>query len=209
MTDSAPDLLDAEGFRRLTDVSRETLERLEIYASLLRKWQPKINLVGPSTVADLWRRHMLDSAQLLPLIPDNAKRLADMGSGAGFPGLVLAIMGFPEVHLIESDGRKGAFLREVSRETDAPVTLHSMRIEAAPPLQADVVTARALAPLNKLLVMAHRLLAPNGICLFPKGQDVAKELTLATKDTMMDIESVPSATDASATILRIKGLCRA
>lgn len=209
MTDSAPDHLDAEGFRGLTGVSRETLERLEIYADLLRKWQPRINLVGPSTVPDLWRRHMLDSAQLRPLIPKSAERLVDMGSGAGFPGLVLAIMGVPEVHLIESDARKGAFLREVSRETETPVTLHSMRIESVPPLDADVVTARALAPLVKLLTMARSLLAPEGVCLFPKGQDVAKELTLATKDTMMDIESVPSATDASATILRIKGLCRA
>ena len=133
-------------FQAKSGVSRETLERLTIYADLLVKWQAKINLVGPETLADLWSRHMLDSAQLFPLIRPDAKRLVDLGSGAGFPGLVLGVMGAPDVHLVESDARKCAFLREAARLTGTTVTIHNKRIEQVAPLGADVVTARALAP---------------------------------------------------------------
>ena len=132
----------------LNAVSRETRGRLEVYADLLRKWQPKINLIAPSTLPDLWARHFEDSAQLLQLVPECTKRIADMGSGGGFPGLVLAILTGIETHLIESDSRKGAFLREAARLTDAPVTLHTKRLEAMPSLGADLITARALAPLT-------------------------------------------------------------
>jgi len=144
MPASAPDAA-------LSRVSRETRERLNTYAELLRKWQRSINLVGPKTLDDLWNRHFVDSAQLLPLIPPTARVLVDFGSGAGFPGLVLAILGMAEVHLIESDQRKATFLREVARATGTPVTVHAKRIEQVTPFPADIVSARALAPLGDLL----------------------------------------------------------
>lgn len=198
--------MDAAGFQARTGVSRETLERLEIYAALLIQWQSRINLVGRSTIDDLWHRHMLDSAQLLPLLPDRVRVLVDLGSGAGFPGLVLAVLGVPEVHLVESDSRKAAFLREVSRETATPVILHAERIERVPPFPADAITARALAPLAVLLPLAARFAAPHTVCLFPKGQDIARELTAASKNKRLRIDAIPSITDPSATILRIGGL---
>ncbi len=205
---SRPGALDAEGFQAETGVSRETLDRLIVYAELLAKWQRRINLVGRSTLNELWRRHMLDSAQLLPLIPDGARCLVDLGSGAGFPGLVLAILGIPEVHLIESDGRKAAFLREVSRETSTPLHIHVSRIEQIEPFVADVVTARALAPLPKLLDLAGPFTGRQTVLLFPKGQDVDRELTEATKHTTMHIDFVPSRVHESGIILRFSGTDR-
>lgn len=163
MSVSAPDAV-------LAAVSRETRERLDIYAGLLRKWQRSINLVGPRTIGDLWNRHFTDSAQLLPLIPSaetpTTRVLVDFGSGAGFPGLVLAILGAGEVHLIESDQRKATFLREVARATGTPVTVHAKRIEQVAPFPADVVSARALAPLNDLLGFAAPFLRPDSLCLW-------------------------------------------
>lgn len=200
--DASPPLT-AEGFQRETGVSRETLERLQAYADLLVKWQGSINLVGKSTLPDLWRRHMLDSAQLFPLLPVGARTLVDFGSGAGFPALVLAILGVPDVHLVESDVRKGAFLREVARVCEAPVTVHSKRIEALAPFAADVITARALAPVAQLLEFAAPFLTPRTQCLFLKGQNVEVELTEAHKMWNMAVERHPSRTDAAATILRL------
>ena len=133
--------MNADDFRQAAGVSRETLERLTAYADLLVKWQAKINLVGPDTIPSLWRRHFLDSAQVFPLLPQGIHRLVDMGSGAGFPGLVLAVMGVGDVHLIESDARKCAFLREAARITGTPVTVHNARIENLAPLGADVEAA--------------------------------------------------------------------
>ncbi|WP_448205197.1 16S rRNA (guanine(527)-N(7))-methyltransferase RsmG [Azospirillum sp. sgz302134] len=199
---------DATAFRDATGVSRETLDRLAAYEATLRKWQPKINLVGPSTLPDAWRRHFLDSAQLLPLIPESVRVLVDLGSGAGFPGLVLAIMGVPEVHLIESDARKCAFLREAARAAGARVTVHNKRIEAVSGIEADVVTARALAPLNNLLSWAHPFIGSRGVAIFPKGQNVAEELTDTTKYWMMRTERFDSQTDPTGTILRVSGIDR-
>jgi len=201
--------VDAAEFQALSGVSRETLARLERYAGLLEKWQRAINLVGPRTLPDLWRRHMWDSAQLRPLLPAQARVLVDLGSGAGFPGMVLAILGVPEVHLIESDRRKCAFLHEVSRETHTSVRIHAARIEAVAPLAADVVTARALAPLDRLLDLSTPFVTAGGVCLFLKGQDVEKELTSATKEATMRCESLPSRSDPGGTILRIERLGRA
>lgn len=198
--------MDAAEFQARTGVSRETRERLEAYAALLRRWQVRINLVARSTLDDLWHRHMLDSAQLFPLLPEGTQVLVDLGSGAGFPGLVLAILDVPEVHLIESDSRKAAFLGEVSRETAVPVIVHAERIERVPPFPADVVTARALAPLPVLLPLAARFAGPHTVGLFPKGQHVGKELTEATKNRKLRLDAIPSITDPSATILRIGGL---
>ena len=205
----APRDFGPEAFRQATGVSRETLDRLTHYAGRLRHWQSRLNLVGPRTLDTLWWRHFLDSAQLYPLIPKGARTLVDLGSGAGFPGLVLAVMGVPEVHLIESDQRKAVFLREVSRETAPTVTIHATRIESAPMLVADCVTARALAPLDRLLALAHRFRAPSTVYLFPKGQDVDRELTQTTRLRYTHMERVPSVTAPDASILRITEARRA
>lgn len=193
-------------FRQAVPVDDEVFEKLATYAALLTKWQNAINLVGPGTMGDVWRRHMLDSAQLFPLLPKGAGTLVDLGSGAGFPGLVLAMMGVPDVHLVESDHRKAAFLSHVSRETNTDVTVHTQRIETMPPMVADVITARALAPLPKLLGLAERFVGPDTVCLLLKGQDVDSELTETTKSMNMEVERMPSLTASSATILRLRGL---
>jgi 16S rRNA (guanine527-N7)-methyltransferase len=189
-------------------VSRETLDRLRVYAELLVRWQARINLVGPQTIADLWRRHMLDSGQLARLIPPTARRVVDLGSGAGFPGLVLAILGAPDPHLVESDVRKCAFLREAARLTETPLTLHNRRIEQVAPLGADVVTARALAPLDRLLDWAAPHLAPGGICLFLKGRGAEDELTEAGKEWKLGAERIPSLTDPDSVVLQLREVCR-
>jgi len=199
---SAPDTV-------LAGVSRETRERLNTYADLLRKWQRSINLVGPRTLDDLWNRHFTDSAQLLPLIPPASHVLVDFGSGAGFPGLVLAILGVTQVHLIESDQRKATFLREVARATGTPVTVHAKRIEQVAPFPADVVSARALAPLVDLLGFVAPFLHPNSLCLFPKGQMAEDELTAASMTWNINVDRIQSVTDPSATILRLSQVSRA
>ena len=198
--------LDAAGFAAQTGVSRETLARLDTYLALLLKWQSRINLVGPSTLPDAWRRHFLDSAQLMPLLPNSTTTLVDFGSGAGFPGLVLAILGTPNVHLVESDHRKIAFLREVAAATKTPVTFHAKRIEAAAPISADVVTARALAPLAQLVDYAVPWLAPQGICLFLKGRQVETELEDALKRRTMAVSRFPSQSDTTGFILRLSAV---
>ena len=195
-------------FQAKSGVSRETLERLTIYADLLVKWQAKINLVGPETLADLWSRHMLDSAQLFPLIRPDAKRLVDLGSGAGFPGLVLGVMGAPDVHLVESDARKCAFLREAARLTGTTVTIHNKRIEQVAPLGADVVTARALAPLVKLLDWAFPHLASGGECLFLKGRGADDELTATAKEWNIALDRIVSLTDPAGLVLQLREVSR-
>ena len=179
------------------------MARLGVYAALLVKWQAKINLVGPDTIPDLWSRHMLDSAQLVPFLPAGAT-VADLGSGAGFPGLVLAILRDDiTVHLVESDQRKCAFLREVNRETGAGATIHNARIEALAPLDVDVVTSRALASLDKLMEFAdiHRL--STGKCLFPKGKRWAEELTAAQITWKMTTLQHPSRTEPAGRVLEL------
>lgn len=198
----------------LMDVSRETSARLETYAALLTKWNPAINLVAKSTLADLRSRHFADSAQLLDLAPANARHWADLGSGGGFPGLVVAILAMerrPElrVTLVESDTRKATFLSTVARETGAPVTVHAARIEALPPLGADVLSARALAPLSVLLGFAERHLAQGGTGLFPKGAKAGDELAEALASWTFRMQKHPSQTDSSAVILQIEGVSRA
>lgn len=206
---AVPTPMTPDEFARRTNVSRETLARLHRYAETLEKWNRRINLVGRGTVDDLWRRHMLDSAQLLPLIPEGAGSLVDLGSGAGFPGLVLAICGVENVHLIEADRKKCAFLREVVRETGAAVSIHNRRIEEIESFQADVVTSRALAPLPKLLDMAGRFSKKHSILLFLKGRSADRELTDAAKEWNMRVDRIPSQTDAEGTILRLEAISRA
>jgi 16S rRNA (guanine527-N7)-methyltransferase len=189
-------------------VSRETLEKLAAYATLLLKWQKAINLVGPTTLDDLPERHFYDSAQLFRYIPDINVRLADLGSGAGFPGLVLALLGVKDVHLVESDVRKATFLREVSRETGLKVTIHDKRAEDCQIPDIDVITARALAPLPDLLRMTTRLATPGRplLGLYPKGSQYQGEVQKAQRSWTFNLEVFPSETDTSGNILRIKDL---
>jgi 16S rRNA (guanine527-N7)-methyltransferase len=207
-----PQVVDAESFSTLLGVSRETMERLGRYESLLIKWQKSINLVSASTLPELWRRHMLDSAQLAALAPESTRRWADLGSGGGFPGLVVAILlagrpGF-ELHLVESDQRKCIFMREVARATEASATVHNCRIEdfAAGQGTFDVVSARALAPLERLLGWAAPLFGPQTIGLFLKGQGVQDELTLARKSWIFEADHHPSQSDPAGSVLMLRGL---
>jgi 16S rRNA (guanine527-N7)-methyltransferase len=196
--------LDSEGFAALSGVSRETLARFEAYAGLLREWSAHINLVGATTLDDLWRRHFLDSAQLLQYVPAATRSLIDLGSGAGFPGLVLAISGVAGVELIEADARKCAFLREAARITAAPVTIRTARIAALPPHVVDVVTARGCAPLDRLLVLAQRFIGPDTVCLFPKGERVEHELAAANQAWTMDVTRHASRSDPRGVILCLR-----
>ncbi|MBT9385708.1 16S rRNA (guanine(527)-N(7))-methyltransferase RsmG [Pseudooceanicola sp. CBS1P-1] len=193
-------------------VSRETSEKLRLYAELLEKWNRKINLVSKHTIPDLWTRHFVDSAQIHSLASDFAHWL-DIGSGGGFPGLVIAIRAAelqPDATftLIESDQRKCAFLRSVARETGVKVQVLSQRIEQAPVQGADVLSARALASLSDLLGFAERHLAPEGVALFPKGQRWKEEISEAEAQWRFRWEAVPSKTESEAVILKIGGIRR-
>ena len=188
----------------MTGVSRETTDRLARHLDLLGRWRTRINLVGPATLADPWRRHVLDSAQLAPLVPAGA-RLADIGSGAGFPGLVLAIVRGGPVDLIESDARKAAFLIEAARATGAEAAVHNARAESLA-LKADVVTARACAPLDRLLGLALPLLAPGGVCLFLKGARAGEEVEAARARWRMTVRRHPSLSAPDGAVLELGGL---
>lgn len=197
-------------FQKWTGVSRETLSRFESYAELLCKWQERINLIGPGTADALWHRHFWDSAQLWPHIPEKAETLSDLGSGAGFPGLVLAVLSRERprplaVTLVESDARKGAFLTEAIRVTGAPAQVQIRRIEARA-VPADVVTARALAPLPKLCALAAPYCRPGTVCLFHKGEHVVDELQAAEKHWVFTVDPLASASESSASIVKLTGL---
>jgi 16S rRNA (guanine527-N7)-methyltransferase len=193
----------------LVSVSHETESRLDLFVNLFLRWQKAVQLVAPSTLPALWTRHIADSLQLVALAPD-ATRWADLGSGGGFPGLIVAaaIAGRPGamVHLIESDTRKAAFLREAARTTQAPVTVHNERIESAAELigPVDVVTARALAPMDRQLSLAQSLLSTGARGIFLKGQDVDSELTQAAKSWSIDYSIQPSLTDPRGRIVLVK-----
>lgn len=193
---------------RDTNVSRETLDKLRVYAENLEKWNKKVNLVSRSTVDGLWHRHFLDSAQIYPLFPPNSQVALDLGSGAGFPGLVLAIMGCAEVHLVESDRRKAEFLREIVRLTDSPARIHNTRIETLEPFPVDVVTARALASLPDLLSWAEPFLGVESQCFFLKGRNVEDELTSTHNIWETKVVRRPSRTDNESTVLCIREVKR-
>ena len=194
------------------DVSRETIERLELHVLLLKKWSKAINLVAKSTLDAAWERHVLDSVQLWSLIPESANRIVDLGSGAGFPGLVLAIAARDhapsrEVFLVESDRRKSAFLREVVRETGVSASVLVERAESLT-ITADVVTARGFAGLDTLLGIAQPIMGENGIALLHKGARYESELTDAAKNWHMETDIHQSRIDPASAILRIHGVSR-
>jgi 16S rRNA (guanine527-N7)-methyltransferase len=196
----------------LTPVSREIEARLQAFADLFHTWQRRMNLVAPSTLPNFWTRHIADSLQLVPLAPE-ARTWVDLGSGGGFPGIVIACALVDrqgaQIHLVESNQRKAAFLREAARSTGAPATVHAVRIEDfthAFTGKADVVTARALAPLANLLDLAAPLVRSGAAALFLKGQDVEAELTEAAKYWKVSAQLIPSVTDSEARIVRVTGL---
>ena len=195
-------------FAQVSNVSRETLDRLRLYVSLLLRWNQEINLIGRSTEQDLWRRHVLDSAQIYNLLPAVAFPLVDLGSGAGFPGLILAILGARDVHLVESDKRKAAFLRQAAQSTGLDVTIHAARIEELCPFRAAVVTARALAPLPKLLNLATRFESGETRYIFLKGQYVDDELTAAYKMWKLTVDRKLSQSDPTGTVLCLSEVSR-
>jgi len=196
-----------EDFAAQTGVSRETLARLKAYADVLADWNARHNLVAKSSLPDLWHRHFWDSAQLLPLIPEPARTLADLGSGAGFPGLVLAAMR-PNlaVTLHEATTKKCLFLKAAADRMGLKVEVANARLEDLPARPFDVVTARALSPLPQLLAYAQKFAGPNGVCLFLKGQNVGAELTEASKYWSMKASQVPSQTDPSGAIVIVREL---
>ena len=208
MTD--PEILDVAG----VTVSRETMSALKSFESLVRRWNPAINLVSKASLTELWNRHIVDSAQLFGLCPKAAKTWVDIGSGGGFPGLVVVILaaeGRPEllVTLVESDQRKAAFLRHVLLTLQLKAVVRSERIESIEALNADVVSARALARLPQLLSVASKHLRDDGLALFPKGARYAEELEEAQKYWAFDTEIKPSCSDAEAAILLIRKINRA
>ena len=204
-----PEQISPDGVAKEFNVSRESLEKLKIYAQLLGKWQKRINLVGPRETNRIWSRHICDALQLAQYIGPEIKIAADLGSGAGIPGAILAMAkpGFV-VHLIESNGKKAAFLREVIRETGISAQLHCARIENLYQHEwvenVQVVVARALAPLPLLVDLAAPFVKNDGKMLFLKGLDVDSELTETTKYWNMVYKLYPSRTDAGGCILNIK-----
>lgn len=194
-------------------VSRETIERLSAFEALLCKWNPRINLVSPSTLDDFWDRHIVDSAQVFMLAPRQVSLWVDLGSGGGLPGVVCAILSqelSPKIKfiLVESDKRKSAFLAVCAQQFALPMTVLSSRAEAVDPLHADIVSARALAPLPQLLPLVLRHLNPDGVALLPKGKTHEAELEAARSGWQFESDSYPSLTDPQARILALKDIQR-
>jgi 16S rRNA (guanine527-N7)-methyltransferase len=201
-----PQDFGSDAFAEQINVSRETLKRLTILVERLTQWQAKINLVSKSTLEDAWQRHVLDSAQLMSHLPEPGP-LIDLGSGAGFPGLVLALMGRVDVTLVESNGKKCAFMGEVLRSTGAAATIFSGRIEDySPSKPVRYVTARALTSLDNLIELSRPLLAENGTCLFLKGRGVEEELTVTREKWDIRVKKHPSISDSDGTVLEIDNI---
>ena len=208
MPDALPEPFGPAEFQAASHVSRETLARLKLFVSLLGDWNARMNLVSAKSLEDVWKRHVWDSAQLFPLLRPGTQSFVDLGSGAGFPGLVLAILSEPgtRVVLYEAIAKKCRFLEEVAHRTGVVVEVRNGRIEEVKPEPFDVVTARACAPLDQLLSYAAPFQAKNTQCLFLKGQSVGAELTDAHKSWSMTVEQHPSRSDPSGVILDIREL---
>ena len=210
-----------EQFAAVFNVSRETMERLELYIELLRKWQKAVNLIAPSTLDEVWHRHVGDSAQIVDILraSDSSKKSGiwlDIGSGGGFPGLVAAIMlshDFDyQFHLVESTGRKCAFLSDVVRHLDLPVEIHNERIEdyARNSMggQVSILSARALSPLDRLLALSEPFMSHDTVAYFFKGREVGVEIEQAGKDWLFTQRSLPSCTSSDGCILEVTNLHR-
>ena len=196
-----------EGFAKKVNVSRETLDALCVYVALLEKWQFRINLIGKTTESDIWRRHIFDSAQLLAYMPkmvaNDTRHILDIGSGAGFPGLVLAILGAGRVQLVEADQRKSVFLQTVIRELGLTASVVNQRVESLPACQPDVITARAVAALPKLMTMIDSQLHKGLTCLFLKGAKVEEELTNFQTYSTMTPHLYPSQSFTDGVIVKL------
>lgn len=192
----------------LHNVSRETFTSLEDFATLLLKWNKAINLVGKSTINDLWQRHIMDSAQLVSYLPDTRCTVTDFGSGGGFPAIVLSLLTNHRFHLIESDKRKAAFLETTKSLSHSNVTIHAQRIETLTPWETNIITARALAPLSKLVSMVEKFIHKNTTCLFLKGKQVHDELKDFNRYYQADEVLYPSITSPDAYIIRLTNIQR-
>lgn len=204
--------MEREALLERFNVSRESLRGLEAYVSLLLTWQQKINLIGSSTVDQVWQRHVGDALQLLPLMAPNIRSIVDLGSGAGIPGLIIAIVAGIPAHLYESNGKKAAFLREAIRHTGATATVYQRRIETVRDdperPEADLVVARALAPLAQLLDYAEPFLAAGASGLFHKGRNIETELTAVNGRWKLLYTTHPSVIDSHGVILEVKEALR-
>jgi 16S rRNA (guanine527-N7)-methyltransferase len=199
-----PEETSLEKIGDFLDVPRETQEKLDCYVQLLIKWQARINLISSKTLPEIWHRHILDSAQLISYLPKTPSVILDMGSGAGLPGVILAILTRHQLHLVESDSRKIAFMRTALRETCTSAILHEQRMETVPALRPDIITARALAPLSQLITLASGQHHEKIKYLFLKGREAKQELTALPACPKMEAECLPSMTDSQASIIRLK-----
>jgi 16S rRNA (guanine527-N7)-methyltransferase len=199
-----PEETSLEKIGDFLDVPRETQEKLDCYVQLLIKWQARINLISSKTLPEIWHRHILDSAQLVSYLPKTPSVILDMGSGAGLPGVILAILTGHQLHLVESDSRKIAFMRTALRETGTSAILHEQRMETVPAFRPDIITARALAPLSQLITLASSQHHQKIEYLFLKGREAKQELTALPACPKMEAECLPSMTDSQASIIRLK-----
>ena len=195
-----------ESFLEQANVSRETFQKLETYASLLSEWQSKLNLISKNSLEHIWQRHFLDSAQIYSMLPKKAVSSLDAGTGAGFPGLVLSIMGIRNVELVEQNKKKCAFLHEVIRKTGAEAKVHSCKIASLPVKEYDVVLARALMSLDGLLYTLSPFFGRDTLGVFPKGLKVNQELTAASKNWKMNFAIKQSITSPDGKIVLVKDL---
>ena len=202
--------MNADDFQRITDVSRETLKQFQLYADLLERWQKSINLVSNVTLSDKWRRHFYDSAQLIDYINKDTKplKILDLGSGAGFPGLVISLLGAGEVHLVEAVGKKCSFMKQVIQKTGMNAIVHNLRIEQMNAFSVDLITSRACADLDKLLELTSPFMNDQTECLFLKGEKSENEIKHASKKWVFDIKKIPSKSEESGKILHLSNIQR-
>ena len=201
-------VMTIEEFQRATNVSRETLDKLICYSELLVKWQKSINLVSNSTLSDMWRRHFYDSAQLIDYFKEQEKplKILDLGSGAGFPGVVLSIMGAGQVHLVEGVGKKCSFIKQIIQKTAIDAIVHNERIENMDVFAVDLITSRACADLEKLLDLTAKYIGPDTECLFLKGEKAEEEIKRASDKWDFRIKKYTSKSEESGMILKLSNI---
>lgn len=190
------------------NVSRETKEKLVHYVSLLEKWNKSVNLIAPSTVSDIWNRHIEDSLQILPLLPSEPSQILDIGSGAGLPGVVISLASDHKVTMVDSDKKKALFLKEIRRHLGASYDIICERVENIPNQKYGIVTSRACANLSELLALSHPFLEEKSYCLFHKGRNYSKEVEDAEKEWLFNLEVTPSITDNEAALLKLSNIQR-